>query len=232
MMLRSILQNLEADILQALPTVLSLRQEFEYKPDGSPVSKGDIFLENLIISFFKVALPQHRIIGEESFVDFDYDLDLQNVIYVDPIDGTENFVSGLREWGVGVSIVSDGHHQCSLLMLPELGDCFITGDKQVTYTASRICGLSSSLSGAQIADITRDKLAKYEYRIIGCAMYNLLSAAQGSFHIFENINGVSCWDLMPGINICLEHGRNVEIDGQPYTGQPLRPGNKYRVKIS
>ena len=207
MNLRNILQNLKAEISEVLPTVLSLRADFEYKADGSPVSKADILLEHLVTSFVEKKLPQYCMIGEESFVGSGEKVELKNVVYVDPIDGTENFVSGLREWGIGVSIVSDGRHQCSLLMLPELDFAFITGDKIVKYPASRIYGLSSSLNASQIANISSKTSSKYEYRIIGCAMYNLMSAARGSFHIFENVNGVSCWDLMPGINICLEHGR-------------------------
>jgi myo-inositol-1(or 4)-monophosphatase len=45
-----------------------------------------------------------------------------------------------------------------------------------------------------------------EFRIFGCSMYNMLSAVKGSFRSFENVNGVSCWDILPGLNLALEHG--------------------------
>ena len=97
MNLRNILQNLKAEISEVLPTVISLRADFEYKADGSPVSKADILLEHLVTSFVEKKLPQYCIIGEESFVGSGEKVELKNVVYVDPIDGTENFVSGLRE---------------------------------------------------------------------------------------------------------------------------------------
>jgi myo-inositol-1(or 4)-monophosphatase len=63
-------------------------------------------------------------------------------------------------------------------------------------------------------------------------MYNMLSVVRGSFAVFENVNGVNCWDILPGLNLALEHGCKATIDGQPYLGQILFPLKKYKVKIS
>ena len=59
-------------------------------------------------------------------------------------------------------------------------------------------GLSSSLKPNDLS--MYDGLDK-EIRIIGCAMYNILSSVRGSFCQFENVKGVNCWDILPGINL-------------------------------
>lgn len=55
-------------------------------------------------------MDSYIVISEESANDLT-DIDrVEYVVTVDPIDGTENFVSGLKEWGVGVSVYRCGNH--------------------------------------------------------------------------------------------------------------------------
>ena len=90
-------------------------------------------------------------------------------------------------------------------------------------------GLSSSLN---INDLKQIKTKKHlEYRIIGCSMYNLLMVVRGSFTRFENVKGVNCWDILPGLNLALEVGCKVFVDNKPYTGEILFPTKKYKIQI-
>jgi len=214
-------------IKQQLNTILVLRDQFTEKSDGSFVSKGDLLVQDIVLNYLHDYLPSFRLISEEQ-APFDVStIDIHApYIVLDPIDGTENFVSGLREWGVGISIFDSGQHLASGILLPELYDQLVTGDTLRTFNA-RIIGLSSSLS--------KDDLAKqpsgYEYRVIGCSMYNMLSAIRGSFQRFENVRGVHAWDILPGLNLALEHGCSAYVDDMPYEGQLLLPVKKYRIKI-
>jgi myo-inositol-1(or 4)-monophosphatase len=63
-------------------------------------------------------------------------------------------------------------------------------------------------------------------------MYNTLSAVRGSFLKFENVKGVNCWDILPGLNLALEHKCLVSVDNKPYEGQMLFPTKKYKICIS
>jgi myo-inositol-1(or 4)-monophosphatase len=223
------MNSLFGDVLVCINSNLSLllqnRYEITYKDDGSPVTEADRYLEKEIKSLLDARLPDLTFIGEESF-DFKWEKTSGYLAILDPIDGTENFCSGLKEWGVSLGIWHNGQHQGSLLMMPELGECLVTGDI-LPARQSRITGFSSSYTEAIAAGI-RDA---GEYRVTGCAVYNLLNVIRGSFCRFINPKGAYVWDLLPGLMLALEHGCEVLLDGQPYDGQLLDPTRKYCVDI-
>jgi fructose-1,6-bisphosphatase/inositol monophosphatase family enzyme len=148
------------------------------------------------------------------------------VVVIDPIDGTENFTSGLPEWGISISCYKSGEHIGSLLGAPELGRWLRTGDSVQSFQ-SRIRGLSSSLSREQIANID----IGHEYRIMGCCVVNMLNVISGSYLSFENQKGARSWDILAGLNLALEHGLEVEVDGNSYTGEFLDWNRKFKFKI-
>ncbi len=211
-----------------LTEILRLRRNFKLKTDKSYVSSGDLLVEKIVFDYFSLNYPSHEIISEEmDFPPHKTWNELGNYIVVDPIDGTENFVSGLREWGVGVSIYTKGKHEASCIYLPELDEVLLSGQSVEKYK-SRIVGLSSSLTRDDLLKLPKDGV---EYRIIGCSMYNMLAAIKGSFLRFENVKGVNCWDILPGLNLALEHGLACFVNDKPYAGQILFPIEKYRIKI-
>ena len=77
------------------------------------------------------------------------------IAILDPIDGTENFTSGLKEWGVALSLWKNKIHYGSALYLPELNEFIISGQKIRKYN-SRIVGLSSSYN-KDIGDLIAEK---------------------------------------------------------------------------
>ena len=225
----SICREIVEIVEDRLSDILTLRCRITKKEDGSYVSEGDILIQSLVFDYIRTHASEYELISEEMapFIGKNWNKD-GSYIVLDPIDGTENFISGLREWGVGISIYKQGKHQESCIYLPELNDVQITGMAMQKYK-SRIIGLSSSLQREDIANLPK---LNSEFRIIGCSMYNTLSAVRGSFLIFENVKGVNCWDILPGLNLALEHGCRVEIDNEPYIGQILFPIKYYNIRIS
>lgn len=212
----------------ALPAVLAGRDQLRLKEDDSYVSEGDLCVQSIVATWMTERLPDYQLISEE-MAPFGDDWDpMGSYVVLDPIDGTENFISGLKEWGIGVSIYAHGQHQESCIYLPEIGERQITGMPMKRYH-SRIMGLSSSLTVEDLIGLKRHQ--GFEFRIIGCAMYNLLMAARGSYRIFENVKGVNCWDILPGLNLALEAGCRTWVDGEPYHGQLLFPTKKYCIRI-
>jgi fructose-1,6-bisphosphatase/inositol monophosphatase family enzyme len=171
-------------------------------------------------------LPQAAIVSEELDNDSRLAERLGHTVVIDPIDGTENYTSGLPEWGISVSIYKQSRHACSLLLCPELNLSFATG-MHIERAESRIRGLSSSLSKADVAALPEG----FEFRILGCCVYNMINVVRGSFQSFENPRGARSWDILAGLNICLEHGLDVTVEGEKYAGQYLEPDKKYRFRI-
>ncbi|AEI51019.1 inositol monophosphatase family protein [Runella slithyformis] len=222
----SICDKIKKIIKDNLEEIVTLKQEKILKNDNSYVSKGDYLCEKLVKEFIKMELPDYALVSEESPEDNKQNWLKDKVIILDPIDGTENFVSGLKEWGVAVCVYEYSKHKESMLALPEL-DCYLkTGDKYQKYD-SRIAGISSSLTKEDILKLEPG----FEYRIIGCAVYNMYNVVTGSFHSFENPKGAKVWDIIPGLNLALENGLSVTVNNQEYHGELLDPNQKYIFKV-
>ncbi len=213
-------------IMSNLKKIEETRYDISIKTDGTLVTKSDIFIEELVFDYVGKQLHNVMFIGEETF-NFVTKTTDDYIVLLDPIDGTENFCSGMKEWGVSFGIWKGKSFLGSFLLLPELGIRLISGDKVVPIK-SRITGLSSSISKAVINFMNEPG----EYRIIGCAAYNLYNVIHGNFSRFINPEGAYVWDILPGIMIALEQGCNVNIDGEPFYGEFLNPNLKYRVDIS
>lgn len=213
-------------VVSHLDEILSKRSKKILKEDNSYVTEGDLLCEKLVKGFLSKEYPEYGLVSEESPEDNLINWKKDKVFILDPIDGTENFTSGLREWGVALCVYEHGLHKESMLSLPELNVNLRSGEKFTKYE-SRICGISSSL--------TKEDLLKlepgFEYRIIGCAVYNMYSVVTGSFYSFENPKGAKVWDIIPGLNLALENNLNVTVNNEEYHGELLDPSKKYIFKI-
>jgi len=223
----NICRNIYNIILQNLNDILSLRSTGSIKSDGTYVSKGDLLCEQLIVDYVEGNLKNYILISEESYNDLSELSGVEYVVTIDPIDGTENFILGLKEWGVGVSVYRFGKHLQSMIALPELNVCLCSGDKLERINHSRICGLSSYMTPKDFELLD----GEFEFRIMGCCMYNMYNVIRGSYAQFQHLKGAYSWDILPGLNLALESGLSVEVEGKPYNGEFLLPGVKYRFVV-
>lgn len=219
------LRLIEERILNLFPRIDNLRSKVHWKDDGSPVTEADFLIESELKLILEGVFTEVDLIGEESYSQGQIrgnDL----VAVLDPIDGTENFASGLKEWGTSLSLWWRNRHLASMLLLPELGQRLVTGTG-ATKHRSRIAGYSSSMSKGLISKLDVSK----ENRITGCAVLNLYNVITGRFASFHNPVGAYSWDLLAGLQLALENNCEVMIDGQKYQGQYLAPGRRYIVEI-
>lgn len=210
----------------SLAEVLALRDTATGKEDGSYVTEGDLLVQRIVQELVEAHLPDAILVSEEMDNSASLVPEGRWVVVLDPIDGTENFTSGLPEWGISVCCYRDGRHAGSLIGAPEMGQWLRTGQTLARFR-SRIRGLSSSLSKEDILAVGVGP----EYRILGCCVVNMMAVIRGSFLTFENPKGARSWDILAGLNLALEHGLAVEVDGVPYSGAYLAPHGKYRFKI-
>lgn len=181
----SIYNNLIELIKINLKDIIKLRAQKYLKEDSSYVSEGDLLCERIIIEYFHKLYPDAIIVSEESCKTNYIPTDTEKyIITIDPIDGTENFISGLKEWGIGISVYQGNQHIESLIALPELDEYMVTGQSLLKFE-SRIYGVSSSLSKEDILNLETG----FEYRIIGCSMYNMFNVIRGSYQVFQNPKG-------------------------------------------
>lgn len=220
-----LLRRVQDLIVGSLPRIQEMRYDITWKPDGSPVTAADLFLEREISALLRRELPGLRFVGEESWSPEVLPEGVW-VAVLDPIDGTENFCSGLKEWGTSLSIWHGGAHRGSMLLMPELNEVAMSGDIP-RVPRSRIVGFSSSYND----EIGRGVAENPESRIMGCAVYNLFNVIRGAYARFVNPRGAYNWDLLGGVALAHEAGCDVKVDGKDYDGRFLEPGRRYRVDI-
>jgi myo-inositol-1(or 4)-monophosphatase len=219
------LNDVKLDIVKNIDKVASLRNGRSIKLDQSFVTEGDLLINSIIenkvmrsgerISFVSEESSEQKTISDEGYI-----------IVVDPLDGTENFTSGLPEWGVSISCFQNQKHVGSLLGCPEMNLWLKSGDAVPRYF-SRIRGLSSSLNKDELIQATQG----HEYRILGCCVYNMINVIRGSFLSFENPKGAHSWDILGGLNLALENNLKVTVDGKQYAGEYLQANRKYKFRV-
>jgi histidinol-phosphatase len=91
--------------------------QIETKPDQTYVTQADTAIETMIRGRLAEAFPDHGVVGEEFGVESS---DAAIRWYVDPIDGTHNFVRGVPVFGSLLAVERDGELQAAVLSAPAL----------------------------------------------------------------------------------------------------------------
>ncbi len=91
----------------------------ETKPDRSYVTQADTAIEQRIRERLTDAFPDHGLVGEE------YGTEAGEASvrwYIDPIDGTHNFIRGVPLFGTLLAVERDGELQASVMSAPALDE--------------------------------------------------------------------------------------------------------------
>ncbi|MFD2115383.1 inositol monophosphatase family protein [Paenibacillus yanchengensis] len=214
---------------QLMPAIEQQRNEITVKDDGSLVTAADVMLEQQVHQFLRQKLGEVVFVGEETYTFHAMTEQTGIAVIFDPIDGTENFCMGLKEWGMAISIWQNGQHVGSCLYMPELGERLMTGDKlQQAAVSSRMTALSVAVNERLLQLLAEPG----QYRMSGCSVYNLYYVIKGSFAQFIHPKGAYIWDILPGMMLALEHGCHVFVDDSLYNGQWLDPTRKHKLHIT
>ena len=91
----------------------------ERKPDRTYVTVADQAIERELRSRIRAAFPAHGLVGEEYGTE---DGDAGTRWYLDPIDGTHNFIRGVPLFGTLIGIEHEGELQVGVMSAPALGE--------------------------------------------------------------------------------------------------------------
>ncbi len=91
----------------------------ETKPDQSFVTQADTALERTIRGLITAAYPDHGLVGEE----YGTQAGTGSVRwYIDPIDGTHNFMRGVPLFGTLLAVEEDGEIVAGVMSAPAMGE--------------------------------------------------------------------------------------------------------------
>ena len=98
--------------------------KIEIKDDKSPVSNGDLKVNELITNKIKAITPNLPIVSEETV-----NLNVKNTAKIfwslDPIDGTKEYIAGKDEYTLNAALVINNIPVLGLVGVPKKIDCFL-----------------------------------------------------------------------------------------------------------
>ncbi len=203
-------------------------KDVKFKGEIDLVTKFDIEIEKFLYKKLKDIYPEFVIIGEEE----SYDTQLTNApnrIYIDPIDGTTNFVHSIPFVAVCVGIIKDNKLFEGAIYNPILDEFFYAkkgegaflNEKKIYVSKENKLERSLVVTGfpynirqdeftfnwniETVKKVLKNTLA---FRRLGSAAIDLCYVARGSYEIFYEM-GLKPWDVAAGILIVEEAGGKV-----------------------
>jgi histidinol phosphatase-like enzyme (inositol monophosphatase family) len=197
------------------------------KHDNSPVTIADKHCEEFIRKQLHKHFPTHSIVGEEFGKDYS---DTSFQWFIDPVDGTRNFIRGLPFWGTLIGLEVEGEVAAGVAHFPLLnttliaskgGGCF-NNKKQLHVSSVRKIE-NATLSFGTLRGLLKQQQAPAFLNIVRQAYHNIGDCFGFMYVIMGNVDSASGmiepsahpWDLAP-IKICIEEagGRLTDYQGR------------------
>jgi myo-inositol-1(or 4)-monophosphatase len=188
---------------------------------GDLVSTADLETEREILSILRRGFPDASIVAEES----GGSRESGAVFYVDPVDGTLNFVHGVPFFAVSIGCWIDGAPAAGVVLNPLSGDVY----SAVRGAGARKNGKPIVVSGAAalkdsliaagwpydrgnrarlFSEMDRLYQGAQDLRAFGCASLGFCLVAEGAFDGYWEWD-LKPWDMAAGALIVTEAGGTV-----------------------
>ena len=192
-------------------------------PDKSPVSEGDIAVNDLLHARLRPLAPEAGWVSEETEPSGELGA---STWVVDPIDGTRAYIAGLPDWTISVALVADGRTLLAALYAPVTDEMFlgVRGTGATWNGAEMRANGDVGLDGARLAGPKRylDRLSHLSPTVqpqpkVHSLALRMARVAQGTLEAAFSSGGSHDWDLAAADLLVHEAG-GVMTD---FAGQPL-----------
>ncbi len=207
------------------------------------VSVADRTVEAFITAQLQAAFSDDDVVGEEGTNQTSGSGPGRRCWYVDPIDGTTNYLKGLPNWGISLGLAApDDTLLAGVVVLPASGEVFSAAKGHgatrngVPIAVSDIDRLDRTVITYALTDSSGDQWGDEETffagvralmattlgtRMQGCSVADLTSVAMGRIDA-TLAGGMNTWDVAAGLLICAEAGAVITTpDGRRSTGPDL-----------
>lgn len=192
--------------------------------DCDLVTKADLESENFVLNGLRAAFPQDGILAEESGARAG---SARSTWYLDPLDGTVNFVHQLPIFAVSLARVTDGRPDVAVVHVPVLNECFVAvrgGGCFLNGAPARVSGASQPLQSLlatgfpyrrhvlrdnNLENFNRLFLHQRGIRRMGSAAVDLAYVAAGRLDAYWELH-LSPWDVAAGALLVQEAGGVVD----------------------
>ena len=205
--------------------------KIEIKEDKSPVSNGDLLVNDIISKKISELTPNIKIISEETV-----DLKVKNTSKVfwliDPIDGTKEYIAGKDEYTINAALIIDKVPVLGLVGAPKKNRLFFTYGPGESFLIEngktnkisckkkqpkgKIVALSSVLKPS---DLILNKLKENNVNSIVkmASSYKFCVIATGEYDIYAARERANEWDYAAGHAVAQNAGAIIKtLDERPF----------------
>ena len=180
-----------------------------------PVTEADRRIEAVIRDRLRRAFPAHRIVGEEHGTEGEG----AACWYIDPIDGTRAFISGMPTWGILLGLVVNDRPQVGIMHQPFTGETWFaapgtgarlrTGERESELRTRADASLGDAVLYSTHPSMFRDPglLERYDRLAGRCRLqrwggdcYALALVAQGGIDVMVEAS-LAPYDILPLVPI-------------------------------
>ena len=102
------------------------------KPDNTPVTNGDIEINNILIKKISEITPNIKIVSEENS-NHKSDNNLKNFWLIDPIDGTNDYINNRDEFTINAALILNKKPVIGIISAPAKNRIFYSYGKSNSY---------------------------------------------------------------------------------------------------
>jgi myo-inositol-1(or 4)-monophosphatase len=170
-------------------------------PDKSPVTEGDIAVNELLHARLRALAPEAGWVSEETEAAKTL---AANAWVVDPIDGTRAYLAGKPDWTISVALVADGRPVLAALYAPVTDEMFLAvrGAGATWNGAGMRVDTGAALAGARLAGPKRylERLSHLSPTVqpqpkVHSLALRMARVAQGALEAAFSSGGSHDWDL-------------------------------------
>ncbi|HNV69038.1 MAG TPA: inositol monophosphatase family protein, partial [Candidatus Ozemobacteraceae bacterium] len=128
------------------PILEVYRQDFavDLKSGQEPVTEADRRANDLIVRLVHERYPDDALLTEEAGFDAGHDGHAHRVWFVDPIDGTKEFIRKNGEFAVQIALVCDRRLELGAIFRPTTGDLYVAARGKGCHVRRRENGNDTS----------------------------------------------------------------------------------------
>ena len=236
--------------------ILSIYQKdftVDFKPGQEPVTAADRLANDLIVRMVRETYPEDALLTEEAGFDAGGGT-VDRVWFVDPIDGTKEFIAKNGEFAVQIGLTRNGKLDLGAIFRPTTGQMYVAALGKGCFCRQRTASspgewrrlrVSAPPVGVLIVAMSRShpsSLSKQvggevgltgEFRH-GSVGLKLMAMVEGKAHYYLNdTNSTKAWDIASPELLFVEAGGVVsDLRGQSFHYDPTQPFHHHGLLAS
>ena len=206
------------------------------KSDNTPVTNGDIEVNNLLINKISNLTPNIKIVSEENLTNKE-NKNLKNFWLIDPIDGTYDYINGKDEFTINAALILNKKPVAGIINAPDknrlfysfgLANSFELSNKSKTELACKKKSKDNEINAVAYSNNPKPEITAI-YKKYNITNFTRMKSslkfcviASGEFDFYAAEPRAYEWDIAAGHAI-LEHAGGIITD---FDGSNINYGKK------